>query len=289
VRIAFVLLLCLLSSAPVLAERAAPLTSAEERGLKPKDTFKECDDCPEMVVVPAGSFVMGSPPYEEGSKDHEGPQRIVTFGRQFSVGVFAVTFAEWDACVAAGGCNHRPNDRGWGRGRMPVIHVSWTDAKEYVAWLSKTTGKSYRLPSEAEREYVARAGTITPFWWGSRISADDANYNPRYYSTLKNKYQFGPVLYRARTMPVNSFSANPWGLYQVHGNVMEWVEDCWNNTYRGAPSDGSAWMIGHCRMHVLRGGAWNAYPPGMRVAHRGKDVANGRYGSIGFRVGRTLE
>jgi formylglycine-generating enzyme required for sulfatase activity len=288
-KIALTLLFCLLSSAPALAEHAAPLTSAEERGLKPKDTFKECNDCPEMAVIPAGSFVMGSPPSEEDSKSHEGPQHVVVFGRQFSIGVFAVTFAEWDACGTAGGCNHRPNDRGWGRGRLPVIDVSWTDAKEYVAWLSKTTGKSYRLPSEAEREYAARAGTTTPFWWGSLISSDDANYNPRYYSTLKNKYQVGAVQYRGRTMPVNSFSANPWGLYQVHGNVWEWVEDCWKHTYQGAPTDGSAWVIDDCRMHVVRGGAWSAYTPGLRVASRGKDLAGGRYASIGFRVGRTLD
>jgi formylglycine-generating enzyme required for sulfatase activity len=288
-KIAFILLSCLLSSAPALAEHAAPLTSAEERGLKPKDTFKECNDCPEMAVIPAGSFVMGSPPSEEGSKNHEGPQRVVVFGRQFSIGVFAVTFAEWDACVTAGGCNHHPNDRGWGRGRLPVIDVSWTDAKEYVAWLSKTTGKSYRLPSEAEREYAARAGTTTPFWWGSLISADQSNYDPRYYSTLKNKYQVGAVQYRGRTMPVSSFSANPWGLYQVHGNVWEWVEDCWNNSYQGAPTDGSARMTGHCGWHVLRGGAWNAYTPRLRVASRGRDLAGGRYTSIGFRVGRTLD
>jgi formylglycine-generating enzyme required for sulfatase activity len=129
--------------------------------------FKECENCPEMVVVPSGSFTMGSPASEEGRGNEEGPQHSVTLAKPFAVGRFAVTFDEWDACVADGGCNgHRPDDKGWGRGRQPVINVSWADAKAYVAWLSRKTGKPYRLLSEAEREYVTRAGTTTPFWWG---------------------------------------------------------------------------------------------------------------------------
>ena len=147
----------------------APLSGAQERGLKPKDSFRECANCPEMVVVPAGSFTMGSPENEEQRNNNEGPQHRVTIAKPFAVGRFAVTFDEWDACVAAGGCNgYIPPDQGWGRGRRPVINVSWNDAKAYVAWLSGTTEKNYRLLSEAEREYVARAGTTTPFWWGRR-------------------------------------------------------------------------------------------------------------------------
>ena len=162
----------------VFPSGVTPLSPERERALKPKDTFKECDTCPEMVVVPAGSFMMGSPASEEDRSPHEGPQHRVTFRPAFAVGKFAVTFDEWDACVADGGCNgYRPKDEGWGRGKRPVINVSWNDAKAYVAWLSRKTGKTYRLLSEAEREYVTRAGTTTPFWWGSSISTSQANYD----------------------------------------------------------------------------------------------------------------
>src|SRR5262249_23239796 len=140
--------------------------------------FKECDTCPEMIVVPAGSFMMGSPESEEKRSSDEGPQHRVTFSRQFAVGKFAVTFAEWDACVADGGCKgYKPADQGWVRGKRPVINVGWDDVKAYVAWLSRKTGRTYRLLSDAEREYVTRAGTTTPFWWGSTISTSQANYD----------------------------------------------------------------------------------------------------------------
>jgi formylglycine-generating enzyme required for sulfatase activity len=211
------------------------------------DVFKECATCPEMVVVPAGTLTMGSPESEPGRSTDEGPQHAVTFARPFAVGRFAVTFDEWDACATDGGCGgNRPSDQGWGRGRRPAINVSWNDAKAYVAWLSRKTGKTYRLPSEAEREYVTRAGTTTPFWWGSSISTSQANYN--------GNYTYGGGArgeYREKTLPVDTFQPNPWGLYQVHGNVSEWVEDCWNDS---APSDGSAWTSGDCSSRVVRGG-----------------------------------
>ena len=164
----------------VSGDAQSALTAARERALKPKDTFKECANCPQMIVVPAGSFVMGSPDSEEGHSEAEAPQHMVTFARAFAVGQFAVTFEEWDACVAAGGCKkYRPADEGWGRGRQPVINVSWDDAELYVTWLSSRTGKAYRLLSEAEFEYVTRAGTTTPFWWGASISTEQANYDGR--------------------------------------------------------------------------------------------------------------
>jgi hypothetical protein len=141
---------------------AKPLSATQERGLKAKESFKECDNCPEVVVVPAGSFTMGA-------------SHRVTFSRRFAAGMFPVTFDEWDACVAGGGCNgYRPPDQGFGRGKRPVINVSWHDAKAYVAWLSKKTGKTYRLLSEAEREYVTRADTTTPYWWGHTIATNQA-------------------------------------------------------------------------------------------------------------------
>ena len=196
-----------------------PQTADKERALKPKDVFKECDACPQMVVVPPGRFMMGSPETEESHLDPEEPQHLVTFAQPFAVGAFAVTFDEWDACVADGGCDgYRPSDQGWGRGRRPVINVSWHDAKAYVEWLSRKTGRTYRLLSEAEREYAARAGTATPFWWGSSISTEQANYDGNVV------YGGGPNgEYRQRTLSVESFQPNPCGLYQVHGNVLEWT------------------------------------------------------------------
>jgi hypothetical protein len=204
------------------AERVAAL----ERNLTPSAlaqlrTFRDCDDgCPEMVVVPAGSFTMGSPSKEEGSGS-EGPRHLVTIGKPFGVGKFEVTFSEWEACAAGGGCSNNPNpkDRGWGRGRRPVISVSWNDAKDFVNWLSRRTGKSYRLLSEAEWEYAARAGTTTPFSTGHTITVAQANFEPNfmYGSWGGNGKQ--------RTVEVGSYLGNQFGLHDMHGNVSEWVED----------------------------------------------------------------
>jgi formylglycine-generating enzyme required for sulfatase activity len=237
-----------------------------------------------MVVVPAGSFMMGSPASEEGRDADEGPQHRVTIARSFAVGKFEVTFAEWDACVAAGGCSHNPGDSGWGRGKRPVINVSWDDiTRQYLPWLSGKTGKAYRLLTEAEWEHAARAGTTTPFWWGSSISASQANYHG------PTTYGGGPKgEYRQKTVPVDSFAANPWGLYNVHGNVWEWVQDCWNGSYSGAPSDGSAWTTGDCSRRVLRGGSCVNYPQLLRSAYRGRFTPDNRGSYVGFRVGRTL-
>ena len=191
--------------------------------------------------------MMGSPPKEADRFDNEGPQHRVTIAKPFAVGKFEATFAEWDACVAAGGCKHRPGDKGWGRGKRPVFDVSWNDiTEEYLPWLSRRTGKAYRLLGEAEWEYVARAGTTTPYWWGSSDSTKKANY-------------WGEGPFRGKTVPVDSFGPNPWGLYNVHGNVSEWVEDCWNENYDGAPSDGSARTTGDCSHRIRRGSSWE-YP-----------------------------
>jgi formylglycine-generating enzyme required for sulfatase activity len=266
----------------------APLLPERERALKAKDSFRECEQCPEMVVVPAGSFMMGSPATEPERVGDADMQHRVTFARQFSVGRFAVTFDEWDACIRDGGCNgYQPSDEGWGRGKRPTINVSRNDAKAYAAWLSRKTGRTYRLLSEAEREYVARAGTTTPFWWGTSISTGQANYDGN--STYNN----GPKgEYRQKTVPVDSFQPNPWGLYQVHGNIWEWVEDCWNHDYRGAPTNGSAWTSGDCNSAVLsavlRGGAWDSSASHLRSAFRNGSAATSRYDSYGFRVARTL-
>jgi formylglycine-generating enzyme required for sulfatase activity len=244
-----------------------------------------CAACPDMVVVPAGSFVMGSPANEEGRGENEGPQHKVILVAPFAVGRFAVTFHQWDACVADGGCNgYKPYDISQTRGNLPAIDVNRSDAKAYAAWLSKRTGKSYRLLTEAEREYVTRAGTTTPFWWGSSISKGRANYDSSY-----GLAGFAPV---QRTVPVDTYAPNPWGLYQVHGNIWEWTEDCWNNSYLGAPTDGSAWTAGDCSIGVLRGGSWDREWRFLRSAFRYGFFADYRYDyyreDFGFRVARTL-
>jgi formylglycine-generating enzyme required for sulfatase activity len=262
-----------------------PLSSARERTLQPKESFKGCADCPVMVVIPAGSFTMGSLETELGRKDNESPQHKVTFVQKFAVGRFSVTFDEWDACVTDGGCNgYSPPDQGWGRGRRPVINVSWNEAQAYLAWLSHKTGKTYRLLSEAEREYVTRAGTITPFWWGSSITTGQANYNGNY--TFGDDGARGE--FRNETVPVDTFAPNPWGLYQVHGNVSEWTEDCWHDNYRDAPTDGSAWIDADCRQRVRRGGSVGSPPQVLRSAFRLSNPAVNGQPFIGFRVARTL-
>jgi formylglycine-generating enzyme required for sulfatase activity len=263
---------------------AQALTAAQEGALKPKDVFRECDKCPEMVAVPAGSFTMGSPEAEPERTGDEGPQHAVTIGKRFAIGRYALTFDEWDACVAEGGCGgYAPEDQGWGHGRRPVINVSWNDAQAYAAWLSRKTGKTYRLLSEAEREYVTRAGTTTPFWWGATITTSQANYNgtDAFAGGAKGEY-------RHQTLPVDSFAPNPFGLFQVHGNVWEWVEDCWHAGYAGAPADGSAWTSPECNLRVVRGGSWFYAPGGLRSANRDRAKPANRYYDYGFRVARTF-
>ena len=240
--------------------------------------FRDCDQCPKMVVVPAGLFRMGDLAGAGGNDER--PVHEVTIAVPFAVGKYKVTFAEWDACVAGGGCTHRPDDRGWGRGTRPVIKVSWEDAQEYVRWLSRKTGKSYRLLSEAEWEYVARAGSTTKYPWGDDIGTNKANCNGC-GSQWDNK----------RTAPVGSFEPNAFGLFDTAGNVWEWVKDCWNENYNGAPGDGSAWTSGDCNRRVVRGGSWYGNPRGIRSANRsGLDTGvRGSYFSFGFRVARTLD
>ena len=243
----------------------------------PERVFRDCADCPEMVVVPAGTFIMGSPTGEPGWLDSEGPQRQVTVARPFAVGKFEVTFAEWDACFAARGCKHLPDDKGWGRGRRPVINVSWHDAKEYAAWLSRTTGKTYRLLSEAEWEYAARAGTATRYAFGDTISKNQAQYSE------------GTAGSAGRTVEVGSFTANRFGLHDMHGNVWEWCEDGWHPDYQGGPIDGSVWSGGDASLLVLRGGSWFSWGPGgLRSAYRGRNRPESRYDSVGFRLARRL-
>ena len=259
----------------LLAEAAMPIAG---------ETFQDCSQCPVMVVVPQGTFTMGSPASEEGRYDREGPQHQVTISNPFAAGKFEVTFREWDACVSEGGCSHRPHDFGWGRGNRPVVDVSWNDAQQYVSWLSRKTGEQYRLLSESEWEYVARAGTTGPYHFGSTFSPNLANYQ---YSGLDGTASVGS--FPGKTVSVGSFPANRFGLHDVHGNVWEWVEDCWHENYQGAPQDGSAWITGgNCGLRVLRGGSWLDAPRNLRSADRNWSESGIRSFLSGFRVARTL-
>jgi formylglycine-generating enzyme required for sulfatase activity len=243
--------------------------------------FSDCAGCPEMAVIPAGEFLMGSPSTER-YRGAETQHRVV-FAKPFAVGRFEVTAEEFDLCVKEGGCPFRPEDEGWGRGRRPVIHVSWHDAKAYAAWLAKKTGKPYRLLSEAEWEYAARGGSGAAFAYGPTLSGAQANFDASTSSDLNPK---GPN--RGRTVPVGSFPANGFGLHDVHGNAWEWVEDCWHDEYAGAPADGSAWLTGSCAGRVLRGGSFEDSVSDLRAAARvASDAFDGTF-SDSFRVARDL-
>ena len=259
------------------------------------EVFRDCDLCPEMVVVPPGSFMMGSPDSEEGRYFFEGPQHRVTIDSPFAVGVYEVTFEEWDACVRAGGCGgHDPRDLGYGRGRRPVIGVSWDDAWAYADWLTERTGEEYRLLSEAEWEYAARAGTETARYWGDSAQ-QQCQYANGYDAVGHAEHRFedrNPAGCRdrqANTAPVGSYRPNAFGLYDVLGNVWEWVDDCWNDTYEGAPMDGSPRYTGHCSGRVVRGGSWFNDPRGVRSADRSVEDSGRRFGYInGIRLARTM-
>ena len=256
------------------------LKPEEERALKPGEPFRECEkDCPKMIVVRAGSFMMGSPVDEKGRSPNEGPQHLVTIASPFAVSMYDVTFDDWLACVGVGGCPREggANDNGWGRGDRPVINVNWDDAQAYVKWLSRMTGKTYRLLSEAEWEYAARAGTETAFYWGDEIDKENANCH-----RCENEWS------KKKTSPVGSFNHNQFGLYDMAGNVWQWVEDCYNEDYNGAPIDGSPWRAGDCEKRVVRGGSWYYYPEDPRSAYRYGDKKDDRNYNTGFRVARDL-
>lgn len=272
------------------------LTPEAERSIRPLTHFRECaEHCPEMIVIPAGSFLMGAPTTEERAfhpgpeaetrnksqdrpddVDNEGPQHNVTIVKAFAVSKFDVTFSEWDTCVSVGGCVGVSDGR-MGRGAKPVINVSWNDALQYVTWLTRMTGKPYRLLTEAEWEYAARAGSVAPYYWGDEIGKGNANC-VACGSTWN------------QTSPVGTFPANRFGLYDMAGNVWQWVQDCYVPNYRGAPTDGSAWIIKDCTDRVARGGAWsNANPYFLHAAVRLPFPAAYRAVNRGFRIARTLK
>lgn len=259
------------------------------------DTFRDCDQCPEMIVIPAGSFKMGSSQAE--LNNNEGPQHTVTIRKPFAVGIYDVTFDQWGYCVAWGGCDsYVPSDLDWGRGNRPVISVNWFDAQNYVRWLnekvrssvqatesaeSASTEGPYRLLSEAEWEYAARAGTTTAYYWGDGRNKGKANCDGC-GSEWDNK----------QTAPVGSFAPNPFGLYDMAGNVLQWTEDCYHENYERAPINGTAWktgLPGACDVRMMRGGSWFNSTYYIRSSQRFIVSAHIRANNTGFRVAKTLE
>ena len=260
--------------AVAVAMTASNPISAHDDG----DVFRDCLHCPLMVVVPSGSFIMGSSPWERQGFTTESPRHWVRIELPFAVGVHEVTFAEWDACVRDGGCGvYSPHDGGWGRRSRPVIRVNWHDAQAYVEWLSRETGEAYRLLSESEWEYAARAGTVTRYWWGDDIGRNRANCDG-----CASRWG-GESTARA-----GSFAANAFGLHDAHGNVWEWVQDCWTEHYDGAPGDGSTWESGDCDHRVLRGGSFASWPWTLRSAYRNRNHTDNLSHDVGFRVARTV-
>jgi len=273
-------------SSEVSVQGSEPSEDADSR------TFKDCDKCAEMIRIPGGTFEMGAAHGEVGltgegksvpANPNEYPQHKVQI-QPFAAGRFEITFDDWDYCVVSGGCqsNKEPDDNGLGRGRNPVIHVSWNDAQEYVAWISKKTGHKYRLLSEAEWEYAARAGTKTPYFWGSDFNA------AREYCVCSSD--------DGQLKAVGTLKPNPFGLYDTSGNVAELVQDV-GHLYSGAPTDGSAWMSetnarrmaeDHSPTAIVRGGSVESSPLGLRSASREFINRSNRIGTIGFRIAREL-
>lgn len=256
--------------------------------------FRDCAECPEMVVIPPGTFMMGSPAVQGRLYANESPQHQVTIKKAFAVAVTPVTFDQWDACVNAGGCNgYWASDQEWGRGKRPAINVSWDDAQRYLRWLNarakglktppgdvarEEEAGPYRLLTEAEWEYAARGGTAASYYWGETHGVGNANCDGC-GSQWDNK----------ETAPVGSFPPNQFGLYDMAGNSLQWVQDCYHDTYARAPADGSAWVGGECRARVMRGGSWYNSPYYLRAANRFSNAPYFRGMNVGFRIGRTVD
>ena len=267
--------------------QAATFSAEEEAQLvpsayQPGQEIRDCDSCPPLIVVDAGAFTMGSPEDEVSRGNHEGPLHVVQFGRAFAVGKTEVSGAQWQVCVSEGGCSAdiagTPDDR-------PLANVSWDDAQTFTAWLSAKSGEPYRLLSEAEWEFAARAGASTAFATGDTITPDQANYNGNF--SYNGGRQGGFI---GKSMPVGSYEPNAYGLHDMHGNVSEWVEDCWRDSYEGAPEDGSAVEEGDaCEARVMRGGMFEDTPIAVRAASRLASAPDTRSATLGFRVARSLD
>jgi len=248
--------------------------AAAPKSFKTGQVFKDCPNCPELVVIPAGLYMMGS----NGKRKSERPAHRVSIKKPFAVGRFEVTFKEWQTCVDEGGCLHKPDDHNWGRKGRPVINVTWDQAQNYMRWISKKTRNTYRLLSEAEWEYVHRAGTTTRFWWGNEVGVNNANCKD-----CKSKWS------ALSSAPIGSFEANPFGVYDTTGNVFEWVEDCWNPNHENAPKTVQARKTGDCSYRVIRGGSFYYFNKVARATYRAKNPPAVKSYWLGFRVLRELK
>jgi formylglycine-generating enzyme required for sulfatase activity len=266
----------------VARDSGVKLIATGEAGREPRmlkgsgrsgNVFRDCAGCPELVWLPPGQFALGDASVEGAAR----PKVMIQY--PLAIGRFEITFVEWDACVADGGCRRRPHDAGWGRGWQPVINVSWTDAQQYTAWLSRKTNRRYRLLTEAEWEYAARAGTDARYWWGDQPGRGEANCA-----------DCGSRWDGRQAAPVGRFAPSPFGLYDMHGNVAEWVEDCYHDRLREAPVDGRAWTSAcsaSADTRMLRGGAWHGSARSIRSSFRTSAAIDHFDNGIGFRVARS--
>lgn len=270
---AAVLVFGLFAAAPIAAQTpgGSLLAKAAQKSGKP---FKECDECPEMVAIPSGNYWMG----RDDGKSVETPAVPVAVIKPFALSRYEVTWDEWLACVEAGPCTHIPSDHHWGRGRQPIMNITWQDAQDYVGFLRARTGQPYRLPVEAEWEYAARAGTDTFFPWGDEAGTYNANCR-----------KCGTPWDGQGNAPVGTFKPNAFGLYDMHGNVWEWTEDCWNPTHDGAPTIARARTDGDCERRVIRSGSWYYIPRLMASTYRDRHPAKLFSYNIGIRVARDLD
>ena len=262
---------CILFS--LLIGTSSTIAKEPENSLISGTVFRDCLACPEMSVIPSGTFLMGS----TRGKKRELPVTKITIRNPLAVSRYEITFDEWDACYTARGCSKRPSDRGWGRGKRPVINVLLTDIAEYLSWLTKKTGHVYRLPSESEWEYAARAGSQTEFSWGNQMQIGAANCR-----------NCGTEWSGLKSAPVGQFKPNAWGLYDVHGNVLEYVTDCWTTNHNNLPNDGSPILTKNCLSKVVKGGAWYYLPKVSRSASRARNDRRVSGYFIGFRAFREL-
>ncbi|MBB5497682.1 formylglycine-generating enzyme required for sulfatase activity [Paraburkholderia sp. MM5384-R2] len=260
------------SPTPPATAAAAPFAEKTVAHPPTAGEIRDCAACPVMVAVPAGSFAMGSNTDDPSEK----PVHHVSIGAPFAIGKFPVTVEQWNACVAAGACQKLTPESNSIK-TAPARDLSWDDAQQYVKWLAKTTGKPYRLPTEAEWEYADRAGTTTTYWWGEQMRKGNANCK-----------DCGDPWHKEGPENVGTFAANPLGLYDMNGGVWEWTADCWHNTYQGAPVDGHAWDSPGCEMRAIRGGSWREGGDYMLSATRFKYSAGVRQSQNGFRVVKDL-
>jgi formylglycine-generating enzyme required for sulfatase activity len=278
-----------LDAFPQGAHVTAALQAVDDLTLRPGKTFRDCPQCPEMVVVPPGTFSQGAAPDDPLATPLEQPRRQVAIGQRFAAGIYEVSMAEWDACVAAGACTAQPVDNGWGRATRPVMMVSWNDALQYIGWLGKLTGHRYRLPSESEWEYMARAGTTGNWLFDDpalvcefgNVAGRETDFQWRHEDCAD------PVA--LGTLPAGTLRPNDFGLFDVIGNVAEWTSDCMNLSYLDAPSDGRAWTRGLCSSHMARGGSWVTGTRDIRLPARFHLKSGDKNDFTGFRVVRSID